>query len=179
MPDTTMNDQMEQEPQAQDVPEETPAQEQTAQEEQDGEAKLQAQVADLNDRLLRTMAEYDNFRKRSQREKESIYPQATAAAVAQFVPVADTIERALAAPCADEEYKKGVEMILQNFNDILAKMGVEAFGAPGDTFDPQVHNAVMHIEDENLGENIVAAELQKGYTYRDSVVRHSMVQVAN
>lgn len=110
MPDTTMNDQMEQEPveqepQAQDVPEETPAQEQTAQEEQDGEAKLQAQVADLNDRLLRTMAEYDNFRKRSQREKESIYPQATAVAVAQFVPVADTIERALAAPCADEEYK--------------------------------------------------------------------------
>jgi len=83
MPDTTMNDQMEQEPveqepQAQDVPEKTPAQEQTAQEEQDGEAKLQAQVADLNDRLLRTMAEYDNFRKRSQREKESIYPQATA-----------------------------------------------------------------------------------------------------
>lgn len=184
MPDTTMNDQMEQEPveqepQAQDVPEETPAQEQTAQEEQDGEAKLQAQVADLNDRLLRTMAEYDNFRKRSQREKESIYPQATAAAVAQFVPVADTIERALAAPCADEEYKKGVEMILQNFNDILAKMGVEAFGAPGDTFDPQVHNAVMHIEDEAVGAGSIVEVFQKGYRLGERIIRHAMVKVAN
>jgi len=91
---------------------------------------LQEKVDELNDRLLRTMAEYDNFRKRSQKEKEAIYPQATAAAVAQFVPILDTFDRALSAPCADEEFKKGVEMILQNFKDVLAKMGVEEFGAP-------------------------------------------------
>ena len=186
MPDTTTNDQMEQElpeqePQAQDAPDSDPAQEQNAQDApaRDGEAKLQAQVADLNDRLLRTMAEYDNFRKRSQREKESIYPQATAAAVAQFVPVADTIERALAAPCADEEYKKGVEMILQNFNDILAKMGVEAFGAPGDVFDPEVHNAVMHVEDDTAGAGAIVEVFQKGYRLGERIIRHAMVKVAN
>ncbi|MCI8492082.1 nucleotide exchange factor GrpE [Anaerotruncus sp.] len=179
MPDTTtndQNDQMEQEPQAQDAPESDPVQEQAA---QDGEAQLQAQMADLNDRLLRTMAEYDNFRKRSQREKESIYPQATAAAVAQFIPVADTIERALAAPCTDDEYKKGVEMILQNFNDILAKMGVEAFGAPGDAFDPEVHNAVMHVEDEEAGAGSIVEVFQKGYRLGERIIRHAMVKVAN
>ena len=95
------------------------------------------------------------------------------------MPVADTIERALAAPCADEEYKKGVEMILQNFNDILAKMGVEAFGAPGDTFDPQVHNAVMHIEDEAAGAGSIVEVFQKGYRLGERIIWHAMVKVAN
>ena len=140
---------------------------------------LQEKVDELNDRLLRTMAEYDNFRKRSQKEKEAIYPQATAAAVAQFVPILDTFDRALSAPCADEEFKKGVEMILQNFKDVLAKMGVEEFGAPGEQFDPECHNAVMHIEDESFAENSIVEVFQKGYRIGDRVVRHAMVKVAN
>ena len=101
--------------------------------------------------------------------------QATAAAVAQFVPILDTFDRALSAPCADEEFKKGVEMILQNFKDVLAKMGVEEFGAPGEQFDPECHNAVMHIEDESFAENSIVEVFQKGYR----VVRHAMVKVAN
>ena len=111
---------------------------------------LQEKVDELNDRLLRTMAEYDNFRKRSQKEKEAIYPQATAAAVAQFVPILDTFDRALSAPCADEEFKKGVEMILQNFK-----------------------------EDESFAENSIVEVFQKGYRIGDRVVRHAMVKVAN
>lgn len=158
------------------VPEEEPSPRKTEPEKPDAAEK---KYAELNDRYLRMLAEYDNFRKRSQREKESIYPQATAAAVAQFIPVADTIERALAAPCTDDEYKKGVEMILQNFNDILAKMGVEAFGAPGDAFDPEVHNAVMHVEDEEAGAGSIVEVFQKGYRLGERIIRHAMVKVAN
>lgn len=165
---------------------------QKAQTEPTGEAKpeepkpektetelLQEKVDELNDRLLRTMAEYDNFRKRSQKEKEAIYPQATAAAVAQFVPILDTFDRALSAPCADEEFKKGIEMILQNFKEVLAKMGVEEFGAPGEQFDPERHNAVMHIEDDSFAENSIVEVFQRGYRIGDRVVRHAMVKVAN
>ena len=160
--------------------EEAPAQEaeQTAPEKSEAEL-LREQVDSLNDKLLRTMAEYDNFRKRSVREKEAIYPQATAAAVAQFLPVVDTIERALAAPCTDAEFKKGVEMILQNFKDVFAKLGVEEFGAAGDKFDPQLHNAVMHVEDESLGENMVSQVFQAGFMLGEKVIRHAIVQVAN
>ena len=141
--------------------------------------KLRQELDEHKQQYLRVLAEYDNFRKRSQKEKEAIYPQATAAAVAQFVPILDTFDRALSAPCADEEFKKGVEMILQNFKDVLAKMGVEEFGAPGEQFDPECHNEVMHIEDESFAENSIVEVFQKGYRIGDRVVRHAMVKVAN
>ena len=157
--------------------EEKPAEE-AAPEKSEAE-QLQEKIDELNDRLLRTMAEYDNFRKRSQREKEAIYPQATASAVAKFVPVIDTVERALEAPCNDAEYKKGVEMILQNFKDILQKMGVEEFGAAGEQFSPDLHNAVMHVEDEELEANVITDVFQKGYKLGDRIIRHAMVKVAN
>lgn len=147
--------------------------------EKSEEELLGEKLAELNDKLLRTMAEYDNFRKRSQREREAIYPQATATTVSQFIPILDTFDRALEAPCADEEFKKGVEMIFHNFKETLTKLGVAEFGAAGDLFDPEMHNAVMHIEDETLEPNTVAEVFQKGYKLGDRIVRHAMVKVAN
>lgn len=141
--------------------------------------KLQEQVDSLNDRLLRTMAEYDNFRRRSQREKEAIYPQATAAAVSQLVPILDTFDRALGAPCSDEEFKKGVEMILANFKEVLGKLGVEEFAEAGEPFDPEIHNAVMHVEDDSLESGVIVEVFQKGYRLGDRIIRHAMVKVAN
>ena len=152
--------------------------------EQPAEAKTpaadwEAKYNDLNDRYLRMAAEYDNFRKRSQREKDSLYTDARAETVEKFLPVYDNLERALKQETVDEAFKKGVEMTMTGLVEILKKLEVTVYGAPGDLFDPNLHNAVMHIEDENLGENVVAEEFQKGYVYRDSVVRHSMVKVAN
>lgn len=141
--------------------------------------QAKAAQAQEHDQFLRLAAEYDNFRKRTQREKDGIYQDAVADTVKKFLPVYDNLERALHHETADEAYKKGVEMTLTELVKILDALGIKPFGEAGETFDPQRHNAVMHIEDESLGENVVAAELQKGYTYRESVVRHSMVQVAN
>ncbi len=143
------------------------------------EEKLQEQIEVLNDRLLRTAAEYDNFRRRSQREKDEIYPRATVAAVAQFVPVLDNFERALSTPCADEDFKKGVEMIHQSFQDALKKLGIEEFAEAGDPFNPEMHNAVMHIEDSSLDSSVIVEVFQKGYRLGDRVIRHAMVKVAN
>ena len=141
------------------------------------------QVKDLlgrtKEQLARTMTEYDNFRKRTQREKEAIYPQATANAVCQFVPIMDTFERALEAPCGDDKFKEGVEMIYQHFMETLKKLGVEEFGAPGEPFDPNMHNSVMHIEDDTLAENSIVEVFQKGYRMGDRIIRHAMVKVAN
>lgn len=134
---------------------------------------------DLNDKHLRIMAEYDNYRKRSQKEREEIYPNATAAAVGKFLPVVDSFERAAAFPHADDDFGKGFDMIYQNLKDVLTSLGVEEIGAVGDTFDPAIHNAVMHIEDETLGENVVSAVMQKGYRFGDKVIRYAMVQTAN
>lgn len=147
--------------------------------EKNEEEKLQEQIEILNDRLLRTAAEYDNFRRRSQREKDEIYPRATVAAVAQFVPVLDNFERALSTPCADEEFKKGVEMIHQSFQDALKKLGIDEFAQAGDPFDPEMHNAVMHIEDSSLDSSVIVEVFQKGYRLGDRVIRHAMVKVAN
>lgn len=143
------------------------------------EELLQEKVDSVNDKLLRTIAEYDNFRKRSQREKDAIYPQATAKAVEKFLPIIDTIERALSVECSDEEFKKGIEMILQNFKDVLESLGVEEFGEAGEQFDPEKHNAVMHVEDEEHEANSIVAVFQKGYCLNDKIIRHAMVQVAN
>ena len=140
---------------------------------------LREKYEDLLDRHLRLMAEYDNFRKRSLREKDEIYGNATAAVIAKLLPVQDNFDRARGHDCASEEFAKGFEMIDKDFSGILASLGVEAFGQPGEPFDPEKHHAVMHIEDDSLGENVVAQALQKGYRMGDKILRPAMVQTAN
>lgn len=143
------------------------------------EPDFKEELRGANDRYLRLLAEYDNFRKRSQREKDSLYGDIKADTVTKFLPVYDNLVRALAQTTEDEAYRKGIEMIMNQFCTTMEKLGVEKIESLGKTFDPALHNAVMHVDDESLGENIVAEEFQKGYTYRDTVVRHSMVKVAN
>ena len=139
-----------------------------------------AKFEELNDRYLRMAAEYDNFRKRSDREKKAIYADATADAVSGLLGVADNLERALAQKdCTVEDLRKGIEMVQNEMRSALRKLNVTEMGAVGDAFDPALHNAVAHIEDETLGENVVAQVFQKGYRIGDKVVRHAMVQVAN
>ena len=131
------------------------------------------------DAHLRIAAEYDNFRKRTIKEKEQSYGNGKADAVEKLLPVYDNLERALNQPTEDAAYKKGVEMTMTQLVTILAGLGVEIFGNVGDAFDPNIHNAVMHIEDENLGENTIAQVFQKGFKLGDKIVRFAMVQVAN
>lgn len=140
---------------------------------------LKAQIDELNDKLMRTLAEYDNYRKRSQKERMEIYPDAVAGAVTKFLPVLDSFDRALQTECTDAEFKKGVEMIFTSFKECLSALNVEEIEADGKEFDPNLHNAVAHIESEALGENTVASVFQKGYKLGERVLRHAMVQVAN
>lgn len=131
------------------------------------------------DKYLRLMAEYDNFRKRSARERDSIYADVRVDTVTRFLPVYDNLERALAVETADEAYRKGVEMTFTQLCEVMKKLGVETIEAKGKTFDPQLHNAVMHVQDESLGENVVVEEFQKGFKMGDKIIRCSMVKVAN
>ena len=131
------------------------------------------------DAHLRVAAEFDNFRKRTIKEKEASYGNGKADAVAKMLPVYDNLERALNQPTEDAAYKKGVELTMNELVKIFTGLGVEIFGNVGETFDPNVHNAVMHIENEELGENVIAAVFQKGFKIGDKVVRFAMVQVAN
>lgn len=141
---------------------------------------LQAKLDALNDKHLRMAAEYDNFRKRSQRERESVHAEAVAYAVKALLPTYDNLERALKAETTDAEYKKGVELTMTQLVESLKGIGVEKIAAdPGTTFDPNLMNAVMHIENEELGENVVAEVFQQGFQIGDKVIRHAMVQVAN
>ena len=131
------------------------------------------------DAHLRCAAEYDNFRKRTVKEKEASYGNGKADAVAKMLPVYDNLERALNQACEDAAYKKGVEMTMTELVKIFTALGVEIFGEKGDAFDPNLHNAVMHIDDESLEENTVSQVFQKGFKIGDKVVRFAMVQVAN
>ena len=131
------------------------------------------------DAHLRIAAEYDNFRKRTVKEKEASYGNGKADAVAKILPIYDNLERALQQQTADTAYKKGVELTMNELLKIFAGLGVEVFGNPGDAFDPNLHNAVMHIDSEELGENVIAQVFQKGFKIGDKVVRFAMVQVAN
>ncbi|MGM9613318.1 MAG: nucleotide exchange factor GrpE [Butyricicoccus sp.] len=143
-------------------------------------AALQAKLDALNDQHLRMAAEYDNFRKRSQRERESAHAEAVAYAVKALLPTYDNLERALKAETTDTEYKKGVELTMTQLVESLKGIGVEKIAAePGTAFDPNLHNAVMHIENEELGENVIAEVFQQGFQIGDKVIRHAMVQVAN
>lgn len=139
-------------------------------------------IDELQDRLMRQMAEFDNFRKRTEKEKSAMYEVGARDMIEKILPVLDNFERALAAVPEDEKggsFAEGVEMIYKQFLKTLEDAGVEVIEAVGQQFNPDVHNAVMHIEDESYGENEISQELQKGYKYRGTVVRHSMVQVAN
>ena len=131
------------------------------------------------DSHLRLAAEYDNFRKRTVKEKEASYGNGKADAVAKMLPVYDNLERALKQETQDAAYKKGVELTMAELIKIFTTLGVEVFGEAGEEFDPNLHNAVMHIDDENLGENVIAQVFQKGFKIGDKIVRFAMVQVAN
>lgn len=133
---------------------------------------------ELNDKYLRMMAEYDNFRKRSQRERDGIYAYAYEEALKEFLPMSDNLQRSLAY-AGTENFAKGIEMIVNQFSDTLKKLGIEEYGKRGDPFDPNIHNAVMRTDDDSLGENTVAEVLQKGYRKGDKILRFAMVKVAN
>ena len=140
---------------------------------------LEKDKAALNDKYLRICAEYDNFRRRSQKEKDNLYSEIRANAVQQFLPVYDNLERALKQGTEDEAYRKGVEMIMTQFNATLEKLGVKKIESLGKTFDPKLHNAVMHVDDESQGENTIVEVFQEGFTVNDKVIRFAMVKVAN
>lgn len=139
-------------------------------------------IADLTDRLKRSMAEFDNFRKRSEKEKATMFDMGARSVAEKLLPVVDNFERAMLATPSEGEGKAfadGIAMIYNQMTKTLEDLGVKLIDCVGKEFDPNLHNAVMHIEDESLGENVVAEELLKGYMYKDSVLRHSMVKVAN
>lgn len=140
---------------------------------------LQKQNAELSDKLLRQMAEFDNYRKRTTREKEEISVVAKSKALTEILPVLDNFERAMQTECGDAEFRKGMELIFKSFVDALKKQGVEEIAAEGETFNPDLHYAVTTVEDDSFGPNTVAAVLQKGYRLGDKVLRHAMVSVAN
>ncbi len=144
--------------------------------------KKDEKIEELTDRVRRQMAEFDNFRKRTEKEKTQMFETGAKSIVEKILPVVDNFERGLAAVTEEEKgspFVEGMEKIYKQMMTMLEEAGVKSIEAVGQEFDPNLHNAVMHIEDEELGENIIAEEFQKGYTYRDSVVRHSMVKVAN
>ena len=148
----------------------------------DKKDKKDEKIAELNDRLMRQMAEFDNFRKRTEKEKQQMYGIGAAEVVEKLLPVVDNFERGLAAMTEEEKetsFAQGIEMIYKQLMTALSDLGVTAIEAVGQEFNPDFHNAVMHVEDEKAGDNMVVEELQKGYTYKGFVVRHSMVKVAN
>ena len=157
---------------------ESPQQEQAEAQPQQPDPVQDALLQEQN-KFLRLAAEYDNYRKRTAKEKESIWADAKASVVASFLPVYDNLERALKQDTADEAYKKGVEMTMTQLKDVLSKLGVTEIDAAGQPFDPKLHNAVMHVEDENLGENTVAEVFQAGFQLGEKVIRFAMVKVAN
>lgn len=164
-------------PETEEVPETSEAPE--APEAEQPKDDCAAKLAEAEDKFLRLAAEYDNYRKRTAREKESAWTEAKCQAVAAFLPVYDNLERALKQATADEAYAKGVEMTMKGLQDALTGLGVERIPALGETFDPNRHNAVMHVEDESAGENTVVEVFQQGFVCGERVIRFAMVKVAN
>lgn len=142
-------------------------------------SKLKDELEDVKDRHTRLIAEFDNLKKRSAKEREGLYNSIIADIITALLPVLDNLEKAAEASTQDEEYKKGIELVLKQFKDVLEANGVKEIEAEGKPFDPELHEAVSTIQDENLGEKIVAKEYRKGYTIGNKVIRHSMVVVAN
>lgn len=162
----------------QELPEEE-VQQETPVEETPAEPTWEDKYNAEHDSYLRLAADYDNFRKRTVKEKEASYGNGKADAVEKLLPVYDNLERALNQPTEDEAYKKGVEMTMNQLVSIFTGLGVEIFGEKGDTFDPNIHNAVMHTEEEGVEENTITQVFQKGFKLGDKIVRFAMVQVAN
>lgn len=174
-----MKDKEEKKPPEEQIPlEENEAE--TAEEQTNELEQLRAEFDEYKQQHLRVLAEYDNFRKRTAAEKTAIYNNAVSDTVQAILPIADNIGLALNQENASgEDMRKGVEMIEAQIEAVFEKLGITPVGEVGEAFDPNLHNAVAHVEDENLGENVISAVLQKGYTLGDRVVRHAMVQVAN
>ena len=180
-------------PEGEDLPEEennTPGEEAASEDKKEEKSKTsffgkkkkdksEQKVEELTDRLKRTMAAFDNFRKRTEKEKSSMYIIGAKEIVEKILPVVDNFERGLAQALVGDAFADGMKMIYKQLTTTLDELGVKPIEAVGKEFNPDFHNAVMHVEDEEVGENIVVEEFQKGYTYKDFVVRHSMVKVAN
>jgi len=157
-----------------------PAAEETAEAPADSALDaLKAELAAKDDQYLRLAAEYDNFRKRSAKEKESAWSDARGDTAAAFLPVYDNLERALKQPCTDEAYAKGVEMTMNQLKEVFSKLGITEIPALGESFDPNVHNAVMHVEDDSVAKNTIVEVFQAGFKNGEKVIRFSMVKVAN
>ena len=194
-------DKKEQEPQTEEIKEEkvetaaeeikeeakTESKEEKTEKKHKKESKKEAEIKETAEKLiqaekekyLRLCAEYDNFRKRSQKEKEGLYGDIKSDTVSKFLPVYDNLARALAQSTEDEAYRKGVEMIMNQFNTTLEKLGVSRIESLGQKFDPSLHNAVMHVDDEEKGENEIVEVFQEGFKYGEKVIRFAMVKVAN
>ncbi len=141
---------------------------------------LKGEFKKTQELLLRTAAEYDNFRKRTEREKSMIYNDATAAAILEILPLSDSLDAAVtSSESMSEEYKKGIELIYNQMQKVMQKFKVESFGNIGEEFDPNIHNAISHIEDESEDKNIISQVFQKGYKIGDRIIRHAVVQVTN
>ena len=160
-------------------PEAAPQGEQQEADQAAPQPEAQEPQAAPDDRFLRLAAEYDNYRKRTAKEKEALWAQAKADTAVAFLPVYDNLERALKQETADEAYKKGVEMTMNQLKEVFSKLGITEIDALGKPFDPNLHNAIMHVEDESLGENTVAEVFQAGFMLGEKVIRFAMVKVAN
>lgn len=158
---------------------ELPVIEETQEEEVSTLERLEADLREQEDKYLRLLAEYDNFRKRSQREREAAWSSAKAETAAAFLPVYDNLLRALKQETEDQAYAKGVQMTMDQLKSILDKLGIEEIAALGQTFDPALHNAVMHVEDDSLGKNTVAEVFETGFQSNGKVIRFALVKVAN
>lgn len=166
-------------PEAEKAEEKKPEEKKSKEKKEEKKPDLKAEMDTLNDKYLRICAEYDNFRKRSQKEKDSLYGDVKAETLKKFLPVYDNLVRALAQSTEDEAYRRGVEMIMNQFNVTMEKLGVTEIECLGKKFDPAFHNAVMHVEDEEKGENEIVEVFQKGFMIGDKVIRFAMVKVAN
>ena len=175
IPETEVTEETEQVTPETEVTEEAPVEEAQPDPTEELKAKLMAE----HDNYLRLAAEYDNFRKRTQKEREALYTDIKAETVGKFLPVFDNLQRALAQQTADEAYKKGVEMTMTGLMTIMESLGVTSFGQVGEPFDPNFHNAVMQRDDENFGESTICEVFQTGFKVGEKVIRHAMVVVAN
>lgn len=180
--ETKVEEKLEDKAEKKEEPKAEPKKEKKAKKEKkEGSVKEAAEkaIAEEKEKYLRLAAEYDNFRRRSQKERESLYTDIKADTLMKFLPVYDNLERALKQETTDEAYRKGVEMIMNQFNQTLEKLGVTEIESEGQKFDPEKHNAVMHIDDENYGENEIVEVFQKGFKVGEKVIRFAMVKVAN
>ena len=177
--ETEINSENPQETKAEEAPQEKATKKEKKAKKESELEKLKAELEQKNDILLRTAAEFDNYKKRTEREKSGVAEYARAGIIKQLLPILDNIDRASGADKESPDYIKGLELIVKQLEGLSDKLGIEEIAKQGDTFDPNLHEAVMHIEDENLGESVIAEVLQKGYKTGDTIIRHAMVKVAN